>query len=245
MKPLLLVIVAICAVCEARTLRCANLFDDGCNNGGLVGSVDDESWLSGGSTPGKRSLPHSSRCAVVGVMNECLDGLIENNGNQGGSVGKRTSCKVQVMGECLDYLLESNNDQSGSVGKRTSCKVQVMGECLDYLLEGNSDQSGSVGKRTSCKVQVMGECLDYLLEGNSDQSGSVGKRSSACKVQVMGECLDYLLEGNNSNQEGSTGKRNVEIGASDDESWLIGESPGKRSLYRVETKQNLAAGVNY
>lgn len=36
--------------------RCANLFDDSCSNGGLVGSVDDESWLSGGSTPGKRAL---------------------------------------------------------------------------------------------------------------------------------------------------------------------------------------------
>lgn len=210
-----------------------------------MGSVDDESWLSGGSNPGKRSLPQV-RCPVVGLLNECLDGTLgSDNGNQQGSPGKRSTCKIQVMGECFDDLLESNSNQDGSVGKRSSCKVQVMGECLDYLLEGNSNQDGSVGKRSSCKVQVMGECLDYLLEGNSNQDGSVGKRSS-CKVQVMGECLDYLLEGN-SNQDGSVGKRCANlfddscsnggiVGSADDESWLAQGSPGKRSLFRVGSK---------
>lgn len=54
---LLLIVAAFVCATQARSLkRCANLFDDGCYNEGLLGSSDDENWLGGGGTPGKRNL---------------------------------------------------------------------------------------------------------------------------------------------------------------------------------------------
>lgn len=107
--------------------RCANLLDEGCANNGLVGSVDDESFLTGGGTPGKRSASRSRQRSGLRCLNLFDDGC-GNTGLVGsvddeswmadGSPGKRstmrTGSKGGVWNCCWLVYIEATSDIRGS-----------------------------------------------------------------------------------------------------------------------------------
>lgn len=67
--------------------RCANLFDEGCSNGGIPGSGSDSDWINGGGSPGKRCTNlFDEGCSNSGIPGSSSD-LDWISG--GGSPGRR------------------------------------------------------------------------------------------------------------------------------------------------------------
>lgn len=65
--------------------RCANLFDEGCSNGGIPGTGSDSDWINGGSSPGKRCTNlYDEGCSNGGIPGSGSDNDWINGGNSPG-----------------------------------------------------------------------------------------------------------------------------------------------------------------
>ncbi|CAG4959425.1 unnamed protein product [Colias eurytheme] len=88
-----ILVLALCkpAVSYPRPLtssRCVNMWDEGCANGQLPGSGDDDDYLNGGFNPGKRCINMWDEGCVNGQLNGA--GGDDDYLNGGFNPGKRS-----------------------------------------------------------------------------------------------------------------------------------------------------------